>query len=145
MVGAFEIAPYTGVGDLRFGMSGQEVANILGPPMHRNRNWKGEIEEYREGSKVYYINETVAEIVLMPPAGALYKGIDLLGLVKPVDFLIADDPAPFEYMGTIVFLEIGLALTGFAEPNDPDTTVTAFARGRWERLQSRLVSYQRHP
>jgi len=138
----FQIAPYASVGDIRFGMSEQEVERVLGPPIHRDRNRKGEIEEYREGIKVYYADGAVAELVLMAPARALYKGTDLLGLEAPVAFLTSDDPRPFEYMGATVFLDIGLALTGFAEPDDPDTSVTAFARGRWDHLRSKLRPFR---
>ena len=47
-----------------------------------------------------------------------------------------------EYVGFIVFLGLGLTLTGFHDGNDSQRAVTAFARGRWDHLRSKLRPFR---
>lgn len=132
----FEIYPHVGLGNVRFGMSELEVAPFLGRPEHVSRNWKGEVEEYRPGLKVVYVASSATECVAMSPAKAIYKGVDLLATDDPIALLKVDDPAPFLFAGTTVFIGLGIAITGFSEPHDPDSSVAVFAPGAWDRLRA---------
>lgn len=141
----FDIKPYIGVGPLTFGMSPQEVADLIGPPERVLRNRKGGREEYREGIKVTYSPsaEEATDFVLFPPATARYKGLDLLSHPDPLSVLVADDQSPREGMGITVFLDLGVTATGLNEHDSSDKTITAFARGRWDALKDQLHPLKR--
>lgn len=141
----FRIQPYVGVEDLTFGMTTEEVGAVLGPPVRSLKNRKGGVEEVREGVKVCYspATQTSTDFVLFPPAQAVYYGVDLLASSDPVSVLIPDDPAPLESMGIVVFLRLGLTVTGFDEPDEADKAVTVFMEGRWDALREDLKPYLR--
>jgi hypothetical protein len=136
----FEIAPFEAAGPIRFGMTRTEVHAALGDPIRETRNRRGEIDESWGAVSVRYAVEDgrVVEVGLVPPAIATYKGHDVFASPDSMRLLQADDPAPMEYMGFVVFLLLGITLTGFHDDDDSQRAVTAFARGRWDHLRSKL-------
>lgn len=126
-------------------MTTEEVCAVLGPPVRSLKNRKGGVEEVREGVKVCYspATQTSTDFVLFPPVQAIYNGEDLLASSDPVSVLMADDPEPLESMGIVVFLRLGLTVTGFDEPDEADKAVTAFMEGRWDALREDLKPYLR--
>ena len=136
----FDVKPYVGAGPVTLGMSSGDVSGLLGPPSRVLKNREGDRQEYREGLIVTYAraDDRLADITLTPPAFALYEGRDLLALENPISFLRAFDSAPLEAVGIIVFLQLGISLTGFDSPGDPQRSVGLFAKGTWESLRDRL-------
>ena len=51
---------------------------------------------------------------------------------------MSDDPLPLEGMGIVVFLTLGVAITGFVGTDASDDAVTVFAEGRWDGLRDQL-------
>lgn len=144
MESSFDINSYVGVGDLKFGMNPDQVSHILGPAQRTVKNRVGALEEYREGIKVCYSrSECLAtDFVLFLPAEAKYRGTDLLRVADPVMYLSQYDPLPLEGMGIIVFLQLGLTLSDCTDPKSADSSVTAFALGRWDSLKEKLKPLQ---
>lgn len=140
----FEITPYVGVGELRFGMTLEEVRTILGSPVRCVRNRSGGLEEFREGLKVCYSHSTqnVTDFVIFPPSKALYKGLDLLAIRDPISVLLDDDSTPLEGMGIVVFLKLGVTITGSGDTDSSDKTITLFAEGRWDGIKDQLKPLQ---
>lgn len=141
----FELRPYEGAGPIEFGMTRSQVEARIGPPTSVTTTRGGDVEEYRAGLKLYFSKseEHLREIVLMKPSSALYRGVDLIQTEDPTTYLAGDDPEPFEYAGTVLFLKVGIAVTGFAEENDPDSAVGMFERGRWDDLREHLRPWLR--
>ena len=133
---SFEIQPHDSVGCVRFGMPPLEVHAAIGtPPRRRVRNRRGEWEELWGGIKVTYSkeDERAVEIHVMPPAEALLGGKDLLRADDPVSLLLPYDSRPLGAVGVVLFLKVGIAVTGFGSPgDDSDKAVGVFARGRWD-------------
>lgn len=118
-------------------MSPSEVHTAIGTPRRRVRNRRGEWEELWGGIKVTYskADERAVEIHLMPPAEALLDGKDLLRADDPVSLLLLHDSRPLEAAGVVLFLDVGIAVTGYGSPGDySDKAVGVFARGRWDEL-----------
>ena len=140
----FEIEPFQAAGPIRFGMTRAEVHAVLGESTRETRNGRGEVDESWGPVSLRYgaENSKVVEVGLVEPAIATYKGQDLFALPDPIDLLQVVDPTPMEYMGFIVFLGLGITLTGFHDSDDSQRALTAFARGRWDHLRSKLRPFQ---
>ena len=140
----FPIRSYAGAGRIDLGMTAEDVAIILGPPADRRRSWKGTIEEFREGLQLSFDEAgRVTEIVLHAPSSALLNGVDLLRLSDPVQELVKSDSSPYEFVGTVVSLALGIALAGFDYEGARDRSVTVFSKGRWDSLKDRLSPLHR--
>jgi hypothetical protein len=55
--------------------------------------------------------------------------------------LAAADPDPTEMVGLLVFLKLGIALTGFHDGRESDLAVTVFEPGRWDEHLSKMKPY----
>lgn len=141
----FEIVPYHGAEPIRFGMTVDEVAAVFGPPMKVNKNFKGERSEYRDGVNVCYsIDATkVVEIGFARSTEVLYKEHRLFELPDPLALLIKDDPQPFEFLGFIIFLNLGITATGFHDQDESQKAITVFARGRWDEFRPQFQPWGR--
>lgn len=140
----FDIEPFEAAGPIRFGMTHSEVHALLGDPIRQARNRRGELDETWGPVSLRYDAENgkVVEVGLVPPAIATYKGRDLFASLDPIRLLEADDPAPMEHVGFIVFLSLGITLTGVHDGDDSQKALTAFARGRWDHLRPKLRPFR---
>ena len=140
LIMTFDLKPFVGAGPVAFGMSPAEVDSLLGPPSRVLKNREGDRQEYREGLILTYAqaDDGLADITLTPPASALYEGRDLLALENPISFLRAFDSTPLKAVGITVFFQLGISLTGFDLPADPQKGVGLFAKGSWDSLRHRL-------
>ena len=60
---------------------------------------------------------------------------------EPLDVfrtLIDADKQPFELLGFIVLLNLGITLTGFHDEATDERAVTVFTRGRWDSMRKKL-------
>lgn len=136
---ALAIKPYVGAGGIAFGMTRDQVGTILGDPIRVGKNILGERDELREGIRVTYSTDGgVVEIGIFPPAEAVYEGINLFDTVDPISVLLRDDPEPSESVGFLVFLRLGVTVTGIHDHDDAQRAVTVFVRGRWDRMRENL-------
>jgi hypothetical protein len=74
----------------------------------------------------------VVELSLVPTGTLLFHGADLLKEADPIGVLLGTDPDPFEWVGFVVFLAVGVALTGYHDGDHAQRAITAFAPGRWD-------------
>jgi hypothetical protein len=74
----------------------------------------------------------------------VFKGINLFALDAPVVLkkLIEFDSEPMEYLGFLVFLKLGIQLTGFCDDDDDDKAAALFVRGRWDSRMSKMKKFK---
>ncbi|NQE49758.1 hypothetical protein [Herbaspirillum rubrisubalbicans] len=144
----FDIQPYSGVGDLRFGMNHVMVEELLGTATTKEEGFSGETTEYRRDNGLlttYGLNKDElvevgfsrnilelefdgSRIFTDPPKEVLRKLVNL-------------DGNPYESVGFIVLLNLGVTLTGFHDDDIYQRAVTVFARGRWDDLLQKLKPF----
>jgi hypothetical protein len=143
----FEIIPFVGVGELRFGMTPTEIADILGVPLSKDvgRNYYEERVEYRSCADVvvsydknsntaaeFGFGQTIRELSYMKQKIFLMPELDALRL------LIDRDSNPYESVGFVIFPNLGISMTGFHD-NDPDEkAVSVSEKGRLDRILTRI-------
>lgn len=137
----FDIQPYVGIGRLRFGMKKDEVANILGPPDKLGKSTiSSEIKEFRydNGLQTVY-SDTDYRLIEV----SLYSNIPNVKLNEldifnrsgneVIKCLIEADGNPLTTVGIIVFLNLGISMTGFQQEDEPgQKSISVFEKGRWD-------------
>lgn len=145
----FDIDPYVGVGKLKFGMTQDEVARILGKPDDLETDTEGEAREFRNenGLQTVYSEKDrlLVEIGFSSNIETLTFNNTALFTNKPLDvfrFLLAADKQPYELLGFVVLLTLGITLTGFHDEAADERAVTVFARGRWDSMKKKLKPFK---
>lgn len=141
----FYLDPYTAVGPLRFGMSEADVRSAVGQPLGVDKNSLGEVEyQYSELSIRFSLADGgLTEVGFLPESELLVDDIDVFRDRRAFEKLILKDGSPFEYVGFIVLLRLGLTLTGFHDADEAQKAATVFSRGRWDQLKPQLHGYSR--
>jgi hypothetical protein len=136
----FNLVPYVGADPITFEMSPPAVENIIGPPISVGTNDYGEREEWRDSLIVRYSNRDsrVVEITFRPNARLLYKGVDLFQKEAVISFLSQYD-RPFEIVGFVVFLDLGILMTGFHDNDESQKAITVFRKGRMDQFRGQLA------
>ena len=143
------IHPYVGVGQLKFGMTPDEVAAILGPPEgSRPVASTGELRERREKSALQAVyaagDRRLVELGFSPPiAGLEFDGVRLFTSPShdALREILRRDPAPLADVGFVVFFDLGLSLTGFDDDDEDDKAVTVFDKGRWDEIRPQMQKF----
>ncbi|ALU90981.1 hypothetical protein [Herbaspirillum rubrisubalbicans] len=134
------ITSYVGVGPLKFGMTREEVHQILGAPSSTKKSrFFNESREYwsDNGLQLTFTDtgDGLVEIGLSPNLpNVQLNGLKLFEVPGRYAFKVLHDwdDAPLARTGTSIFLKLGLAVHGFLEDYDDDKAVAAFAKGRWD-------------
>ncbi|MDR3159680.1 MAG: hypothetical protein LBU11_11910 [Zoogloeaceae bacterium] len=114
----FEIIPFVGFGKLRFGMTPEDVASIAGKPSIVDKGYLGDRVEYRHDNAVVSYDKvfnTVIHFGFGPKIDASFKGKRIFQMQESEAlFLLAqEDGSPYECLGSIFFLKLGMALSEF--------------------------------
>jgi len=136
MVNNFEILSHVGVGPLRFGMTPAEVAAQLGAPEISRRNMLKKLSESRGWIATMYEKDTdrLTEVGFSRFFENLtYSGLNIFkdpgqAVLKR---LCDEDGKPYQTLGFIVLLNLGVTLTGFHDGNEDQKACTVFAKGTW--------------
>lgn len=146
--GDFSIQPYIGVDRLHFGMSLNEVENLVGPPVLRDTGFLGETIEYRwdNGLLTTYDQKKCALVEIGISRNIINLEFDNIYIftMSPQDVLaklVQLDGDPYESLGFIVLLKLGITLTGFHDDAVEQKSVTVFERGRWDDLIPELKPF----
>ncbi|WP_171939920.1 hypothetical protein [Herbaspirillum rubrisubalbicans] len=134
------ITSYGGVGPLKFGMTRDEVHQILGAPLSvKKSRFFEESREYWSAKRLQLTfsdtGDGLLEIGLSPNLpNVQLNGLKLFEVSGTDAFKVLHDwdDAPLARTGTSIFLKLGLAVHGFLEDYDDDKAVAAFAKGRWD-------------
>lgn len=153
----FEIAPYEGAGQLKFGASREDVEGILAPPESFYRTdyparmglipiFEARYDSsninlaYDLESKLNYICFTQHPT---PFQGAVtFRGINIFVDDNAFLRLLEHDPDPLEWVGFIFLMKLGMRLEGFHAPSDSGLIVSLFERGRYDSKLSKFTPYR---
>ncbi len=140
----FIFKPYIGAEPILFGMTSEEVLTLFNTIPRIKTNYLGERDEDRDGIAIRYSKDknTVVEIAFLPNSKLIFNGQQLFGIdaVKdPIKYLMNYDKSPKETDGFVVFLELGLTITGFHDGNIEQRAITLFSKGRWDKYLNDMV------
>ncbi|WP_333682215.1 hypothetical protein [Dyella sp.] len=142
----FEIVPYISVGPIRFGMSPKEVDAILGKPkvVTRSRYSRELVHYYGNAVRVSFTvdGNKVVEVGLRDEVDVSIEGIALFPFSsnRYMDALKLDG-SPYETVGFVVLVNLGVTLGGFHDNDESQRAITAFAKGRWDKSMSDLKPF----
>lgn len=142
----FEIYPYKGLGMVEFGMSSAVISGLLGRANESELDDdSNELREFRRdnGFQTVFGNngDYLVEMGFSSNIVELnFSGINIF--LDPEDDVIARiakiDGKPYSAFGFLVFMNIGLTLSGFQHRDDSAKGVTIFNKGRWDAMKSDL-------
>ena len=133
----YEIVPLSGVSEVKFGMSANDVESVWGPPARKSKNFLGNRTEVRDAALITYdkVGNDVAEVGF--PSS--YSHVVILNVeifqqphARTIEQLKNLDPDAYEGDGFIVFKTLGISLSGFRGDDFSALTVTAFKDGWWD-------------
>jgi hypothetical protein len=148
------IEPYVGVGPLKFGMTSEEVADLLGPYKSRfDRTDDDEddyqsIDEHRDGLDspiIHYENNKISEITFTRfTKSVMVWGENYYGIL-PKEFkrhiASVDDGLLVYADGSFLSMKLGIAFDEY-EFDDSDKSITVFKRGSHDEFIKDCVPYQ---
>ncbi|MDR3324111.1 MAG: outer membrane protein assembly factor BamE [Zoogloeaceae bacterium] len=145
----FEIVPFVGVENLRFGMTPQQVADILGAPSSIGEGYYGERQEYRTDGNDLLVtydekDNTAVHFGFWPKMrGLSFKEKKLFQMpeLEALAVLIKEDDSPYEVLGIINFLGLGITMSGFHEEDPSQKAVAVYKSGD---LDSQFGSIKKH-
>jgi hypothetical protein len=135
----WEVVPLRGVGKLTFGMDFNQLTSAIGEPDRRKRTRYGEKLQYnRLDLSISMVKGRLAEVGI---ATSFAEPLT----INRVDFF-ADDPfavlaflerlngGAVEEDGFVIFVNIGMALSGFHDRDLDQKAVVVFAKGHWDDI-----------
>ncbi len=144
----FELFPYVGAGPLTFGMSPGQVAHALGAPDSAGVNHLGQRVEHRSFMTVGYTASVDGELNHIGFGGQM-TGVRHSDLKvfdsqhgQVLRALCVEDGNPYVYLGFIVLLNLGFALTGFHDNDEDQLAITLFPKGAWDGRLHKLKPFQ---
>ncbi len=135
------IIPYEAVGQIRFGMSLDEVLEALGKPDITSKNRGGETTLNYRTQLVTIGSAGMAEVGILPQLPVTIHGISIFSDPDAFPKLCQIDGDAKEDLGFIVLLNLGITMTGFHDFDESQKAITAFARGRWDDMRSELRDF----
>lgn len=121
----FTIEPGVGGLPLKFGMTPSEVEKIAGPPDLARKIWNGDWEEGRKYVNLGYAKDTnrLYEIIFLPGSSVVFNQQDLFALDNPMAFLCSIEPSPQLWVGTVVFPNLGIRVSGYRAGDEPPKVI----------------------
>ncbi len=136
----FEIVSYVGAKPLLFGMTEDQAERAIGSPLKTSVNFLGEKNSNYEGFNVSYSAQSggLVEAGFSSDVNVVIRGMELFREPEAFGKLLQEDSCPYEYVGFVILLDLGITLSGFHD-NDPyQLSITAFTRGRWDHLKGKF-------
>jgi hypothetical protein len=134
----FEIKPFLSAGLVFFDMSPERVAAAIGPADDANTNHLNQLVEYRAFMNVGYTS-TLPNLVNHMGFGRQMLGLRMEGIeffqdnpLYVLRELMQKDKECYLYLGFVVFLNLGITLTGFHDNDLSQKAVALFKQGSWD-------------
>lgn len=142
---SFTIEPYIGAIPLRFGMSPADVKVILGPPDELIPHPLGSRSELRKYLSLGYdsTGSSLIEVVFSPGCNVSYRGQDLFLTTDLIAFLQQFDPNPKSWVGFVIFLDLGISLSGFHDGDESQKAIAIVKKGYWDEYIEDFESFER--
>jgi hypothetical protein len=140
----FVIEPHVGPIPIRFGMTPQEVEATIGPPAELLPSPFGNRTELRDSlSLSYHAKEnTLVEAVFSPGARVLFHGCDLFSVENLIAFLRKFDDAPQSWVGFVIFVNLGIRLSGFHDADESQKAIAVVEKGHWDDFIEDFEGYE---
>jgi hypothetical protein len=144
----YVITPYIGVDSLKFWMKPKEVETIIGQPDSVSINHLKQRVEFRSFMNIAYSPDEHENLVHFGFGRQMvdlnYKNIFLFTEEAKIALqkLIDEDHQPFLYLGFVVFLNLGMTLTGFHDEDISQKAVTLFPHGAWDKRIPKLKPFK---
>jgi hypothetical protein len=144
----YVIVPFISVGNIKFGMTQEEIEAFEGKPKNTtNDPIMGEIREEREYFEIVYIRKKVAEIrfsdaMKMKELNLSYQNLDLTessNLIESLSSINKSKPSK-EVKKCINFYGLGFSLLGYRNKTLTGREITFFAKNRLEFYELYLIA-----
>ena len=140
---ALEIYSYRGVGPLVFGMPPSRVHDVVGAADGESKNHLGELVEYRGSMTLGFASDsqTLNYIGFGRQAiGVTYRGIRIFEdppheVLKELAVLDGD---PYTSLGFVIFINLGIGLTGFHDGDRDQLAASVFVKGAWDFRKEKM-------
>ena len=133
----FEIIPYIGALPIKFGMSINEVKKLIGDPISIEHDELGSLFSYQNYNVMFSLKNEVEEIGFTALIKSVtFKDKKIFGVesnTNPYTFFKKHDK-PITSDGAVVFLKLGISLTGYPNGIVSDRALTCFKKGLWDDL-----------
>jgi hypothetical protein len=147
MVQSFAIEPYLGAIPIRFGMKPTEVESEIGPPISiLPDHFSNRVEERPHliiGDSAH--DDTLCEAVFAPGAKLLFGQHELFQHPDPIALLRQVDPSPYEWVGFVIFLKLGIRLSGFHDGDESQKAIAVVKKGYWDEHVDDFLPYSASP
>lgn len=131
----WEILPYVGMGPVKFGMTPEEVASLLGPPISvRTKNIRRNEQRQRNTPIVRFRNGHVSEIeAYYDVPNVTLNGVDIFkdNPVKVLQFLEERNGGCLEDVGILLFINLGVSMGRIDKDVKENHSICAFVKGMW--------------
>jgi hypothetical protein len=137
-----EIKPNEGINDIKFGITQNQLEQIMGkPPKAEIDNIMEEVREMRQGMIFRFVPDTLKDIVISKHVDAWVHGIDIFNTANLINLLSAYDEPTKETDGYVNFYGLGLSVGGFGKKKIPEgKLVTVFAPDRKQYYEYFLLA-----
>jgi hypothetical protein len=142
----FQIIPYQGIPPLMFGMQEAEVLEIFGQAEYRSRlirdpffrvlGYEGMTFGFDDQSGLSEVN--LGEGFM---GAVVFSGINVFSDRNALLKLIRLDGEPWEWVGFIMLMNLGISLGGYHTQADEGKTISIFKRGRYESRRHRFERF----
>lgn len=141
----FTIAPYIGALPISFDMDDKQVAAILGVPKRVKTDVDGNITQNYGLIKIgiSHVDGKVYHVGFSPGVKVQFDGNNLFDLPDLVGFLCQHDPEPYQWVGFLFFLELGISVSGFHDNDESQKAINAFRKGTWDEHKGEFELYKR--
>jgi hypothetical protein len=144
-----KIIPYNSLGDVRFGMTPQEVYRIWGPPIETGRNFQRKKVDYYEYINVAYSSDENPQVIHFGGGyGAIQVEIHGVRIFNDspkivLGKLMALEKRPFIFLKNVLILfDLGVTLTGFLDEEKDDLAFSMFPEGEMDRHLSLMKPFR---
>jgi len=141
----FELIPYVGVLPLQFGMPREEIQSQLGqsPSLVSGKPFRDNFDILAVN---YDAKELASEFCLFP------KGLELtlnqqivleVGRFRnPLKVLLQYDPEPLQAFGFLIFMALGVSISGYHDGNPAQRAFNVFGKGTYDKFLTKAVPFK---
>lgn len=139
----FTFEPLVGPLPLRFGMTPNEVAALVGSPDRVSPDPFGNRTESRSGYSLGYDATSGLLVEAVFTKRELYfHSVNLFSIDDVINFLRKYDDSPQSAVGVIFFLKLGLSLTGFHDGEEDPKSISVTRKGHWDEFLEDFVPFE---
>lgn len=138
----FVFEPTVGAIPLKFGMRPDEVSSAISPALASHTGVMGITGERRRNISVGYDSDkTVFEMIFTPGVNVFFEKHELLSEPNLLAFLRNYDAEPQLWVGFVVFVKLGVKLSGF-HGDDPEKSIGMIRDDVLQKYKKSFVPFE---